>query len=251
MRLPEQVYIKREPRAALADFFLAADRYALDRGVKLSVSDDFDELLAVNRRNRDSWWSLFPCVSPEFNDMTRHKAIWLNGVSAETGEVVLTRAARCYELPPDRTMHDLLLDMEIFYDRADRARPYEHVISHCIAARAITGRFVISGAGWHHPSVRKLNLSAVAPRVVRAWAYNEWAPSLFTGLVEDHSSEKATRSYRMRNQETGIHWIGGPMEDHLELTLIWMRPEEFLDTLTEFVADEAAAELKRQGEIAA
>src|SRR5579864_4073666 len=236
MRLPDQVYIKREPRTHLADFFLAADRYALERGVKLSISEDFDELLAVNQRNSDSWMSLIPTVSPEFNDMSRHKAFWLKGACARTGEVVLARAARCYDLPPGRTMHDLLLDMRIFYDWPDQARPYEHIVSHCMTPRAITGRFAFSVAGWHHPSVRKLNLSAVAPRVVRAWAYNEWAPSLFTSLVEDHATEKATRSYRMRNQETGIHWIGGPMHEHLELTLLWMRPQELLGTLSEFVA---------------
>ena len=251
MRLPEQLYVKREPRAVLSDFFLAADRYALDRDIKLSISDDFDELLAVNQRNRDSWMNLIPTVSPEYNDMARHRAFWLKGVSAQTGEVVLARAARCYELPPGRTMHDLIIEMRLFYDTPDQALPYEHLISHCMTPRAITGTFAFSVAGWHHPSVRKLNLSAVAPRVVRAWAYNEWAPALYTSFVEDHATEKATRAYRMSNQETGIHWIGGPMDEHLKLTLLWMRPEQLLGTLAEFVEAETTELLKRQGEIAA
>ena len=251
MRLPEQLYVKREPRGVLADFFLAADRYARDRDVLLSISHDFDELLATNRRNRDSWMPLIPTVSPEFTDMTRHQAFWLKGVGSRSGEVVLARAARCYDLPVGRSMHDLLIELGLFYDSPDQARAYEHVIDHCLASKAIGGRFAFSVAGWHHPSVRKLNLSAVAPRAVRAWAFNEWAPSLFTSLVEDHASEKATRAYRMRNQEAGIQWVGGPLDEHLKLTLLWMRPEQLLETLTEFTAAETTEPLKRQGEIAA
>jgi hypothetical protein len=251
MRLPEQVYIKREPRTALADFFLTADRYAFERGVKLSISDDFDELLSVNRRNLETWMPLFPSVSPEFNDVTQHRAFWLKGVSSDSGEVVLARAARCYDVPRGRSMHDMLVDLSLFYDSPDLARPYEHMVTQLVTPRGITGRFVLSVAGWHHPSVRKLNLSAVAPRVVRAWAYNEWTPSLFTSMVEDHATEKASRAYRMRNQEVGIHWMGGPMHDHMALTLFWMTPEHLLETLSEFVEAQSPLPLKRQSDIAA
>src|SRR5579871_2649068 len=114
MRLPDQLYIKREPRLPLADFFLAADRFASERGVLLSISEDFDELERVNRRNRDSWMPLIPTISPAYADMPRHRAFWLKGVSAESGEVVLARAARCYDLAPGRSLHDMLLDLSLF-----------------------------------------------------------------------------------------------------------------------------------------
>ncbi|HUN45725.1 MAG TPA: hypothetical protein VMU85_04360 [Stellaceae bacterium] len=255
MRLPDQVYIKREPRALLADFFLTADRYAAERGVLLSISADFDELLAVNRANLESWNPLIPSISPEYNDMTRHQAFWLRGESRETGKVVLARACRLYDLPPGRTMHDGFADFTLFYDDPTRAGPFEQIYSTGIAPRGIAGRFVMSVGGWHHPTIRKLNLSAIAPRVVRAWAHNEWAPPLFTSMVEDHMVEKARISYGMKNQEAGINWPGCPFHDPFLATLFWMTPTQLLEGLEKFTTEEeqkrVAVASERKREIAA
>ena len=112
--LPDQLYLKREPRPLLADFFLAADRFAAERGVLLSISTDFDELRAVNRRNRDSWVPLLPSISTDYNDMREHAAFWLKGASEADGDVVLARACRLYDLPANKTMHDALVDLSLF-----------------------------------------------------------------------------------------------------------------------------------------
>jgi hypothetical protein len=248
MRLPDQLYLKREPRPLLADFFLAADRFAAERGVLLSLSTDFDELRAVNRRNRDSWVPLLPSISTDYNDMSEHAAFWLKGVSEADGDVVLARACRLYDLPANKTMHDALVDLSLFYDASHWIRPFEHLASTALVPRAITGRFVMSVGGWHHPSVRKLNLSAVAPRIVRAWALNEWNPPLFTSFVEDHLAEKARRAYGMRNQETGITWSGCPAVEELTVTLFWMTPGQLLESLAAFLAETTS---ERQRELAA
>jgi len=248
MRLPDQLYLKREPRPLLADFFLTADRFAAARGVLLSISTDFDELAAVNRRNSDSWMPLLPSVSSDYNEMSLHSAFWLRGVSKQSGDIVLARACRLYDLPPGKTMHDGLLDMSLFYDAPQSIRTFEHVSSSALIPRAISGRFVMSVGGWHHPSVRKLNLSAVAPRIVRAWAYNEWNPPLFTSFVEEHLAEKARLAYGMPNQEIGITWSGCPTTDELIVTLFWMTPTQLLEGLATFLAD---ASSERQREIAA
>src|SRR5262249_39638878 len=151
---------------------LAADRFAAKRDVLLSISTDFDELLALNRSNSDTWNPLIPNVSAAYNDMSRHEAFWLKGVSKTSGETVLARACRLYELAPGKTMHEGLVDLSLFYDDPHIIGRFEHLTSTAFAPRAITGRFAMSVGGWLHPSIRKLNLSAVAPRVVRAWAYN-------------------------------------------------------------------------------
>jgi len=177
-----------------------------------------------------------------------HSAFWLRGVSKQSGDVVLARACRLYDLPPGKTMHDGLLDMSLFYDAPQSIRTFEHVSSSALIPRAISGRFVMSVGGWHHPSVRKLNLSAVAPRIVRAWAYNEWNPPLFTSFVEEHLAEKARLAYGMPNQEIGITWSGCPTTDELIVTLFWMTPTQLLEGLATFLAD---ASSERQREIAA
>jgi hypothetical protein len=251
MRLPEQVYIKHEPRPVLADFFLAADKFAAERGVLLSISTDFDELQALNRRNRDSWLPMMPSVSPDYCDMTKHQAFWLKGVDTETGETVLARAARLYDLPAPRTLHSELVGMTLFYDHPQVARPFEIVNTTCVAPKGISGRFVLSIAGWHHPSVRKLNLSAVAPRVVRALAYNEWMPEMFISFVEDELAEKAKQAYGMQNQEVGVHWSGSYIADDLYLTLFWMTPAQLLSGLEAFVDMAKSAPSERQRYIAA
>src|ERR1700722_3522070 len=90
--------------------------------IKFSLSEDFEELLAVNEFNRDSWDPLMPQFHPDYFDLRKSPAFWIKGVD-RAGKIVAARGYRRFDLLEDQTLHDALLDLSLFYDDPAKARP--------------------------------------------------------------------------------------------------------------------------------
>ncbi len=63
-RLPDQITLNKGPIGLLGQFMLQADRAAYDRGIRLSLHQDFERLKAVNESARASWGKLVPIFDP-------------------------------------------------------------------------------------------------------------------------------------------------------------------------------------------
>ncbi len=91
-----EVTVEHGPAALLGRFFLSAETAARAQGVTVSFAG-YDDLLAINEQNRDTWRPLVPMFHPRYNSFTRDNSIVLLGRNAQ-GDVVATQAARLLRL---------------------------------------------------------------------------------------------------------------------------------------------------------
>ena len=82
----DQVDIGYGPADLLGRFFLAADTALRERGVTLSFAT-FDELMAANRANSDTWRPILSIFDPAVSDISPEASLALIGRNA-AGEIV-------------------------------------------------------------------------------------------------------------------------------------------------------------------
>jgi len=234
-RLPDQITLDKGPIGLLAKFLLLADRAAFDRGIRLSLQQDFDRLRSVNDGARASWGKLVPIFNPEHSDLDPGNSFWISGTNAQ-GEIVATQAARF--LPLDRSSLEAeLRSLRLFYRAPE---PHLENGERCEvlapSAARITGRVVFSGGGWYHPSCRGTGLSTILPRISRAYAHSRWDSDYTVSMVEPVLTEKGVvRSYGYSKVEPLVRLLGSFRGD-LDLHLIWMETGELLQDLEAWVA---------------
>src|SRR5215471_10920403 len=81
-RLPDQLTVKFGPAHTIGEFVLRVDQQVRAAGVRLTLSEDFDELLKLNRANLDSWYRLVPWINPDYGKLGPGQEFWLRGVDA-------------------------------------------------------------------------------------------------------------------------------------------------------------------------
>jgi hypothetical protein len=239
-RLPDQITLENGPVRLLAQFLLQADRAAFDRGVRLSLQQDFELLRQVNEQSRTSWGKLVPIFNPEHSDLTPANSFWIAGCDA-AGEIVATQAARFLPLEASSLAAELA-SLRLFYREPG---PHRDAGERCEvlapSAAAIAGRVVFSGGGWYHPRCRGTGLSSILPRISRAYAHSRWATDYTVSMVEPVLTEKGVvRSYGYSKVEPMIRFLGSFRGD-LDLHLIWMATEEMLQDLTAWAVRERTA----------
>jgi len=247
-RLPDQITLDKGPLPLLARFMLLADRAAYERGIRLSLHQDFGLLRQINERSRASWGKLVPIFNPEHSDLDPTNSFWIAGYDAD-GEIVATQAARFLPLQHS-SLAEELRSLRLFY----RA-PGPHLAAgeRCEvlapSAPAITGRVVFSGGGWYHPRCRGTGLSGILPRISRAYAHSRWETDYTVSMVEPVLTEKGVvRSYGYSRVEPMIRFLGSFRGD-LDLHLIWMATEELLQDLTAWATADSSAYDERRIEV--
>jgi hypothetical protein len=227
-RLPDQVTLVHGPHAVLGRFLLLADRAARDRGVYLSLEDDFDALLALNEANRAHWHPIAPSFDPRVSDVGPDNAFWIVGRN-EDGEAVLTQVVRHYPLT-DSTLADELQTLRFFYrDPARSAQAGERCEVNTPDAARIRGSVVYSGGTWFRPDYRGLGLASIVPRMGRAIALSRWNTDFAFSLVLRRLVEKQIpRRYGFRHVEYAVDWRGSTAGEHLEFALIWIAQDDFV-----------------------
>lgn len=237
-RLPEQIDIACGPRDLMARFFLLSDWMARDRGVRLSISRDFGELLTVNEQNRASWDELFPAVDPRYHRWQPAAGFWLRGID-DDNRVVLTRACRRVDLGAD-TLQEALTSLRLLYDPAIGGdAPDELLFNDGPMAGKVTGTTSFQAGGWHHLDFRGRGLSAIASRVVKALGLSMWGVRQWVSLVDDDLVPGLSRAYGVTRTEPGVEWrrFGVSRSMHL----FHMDEGQFLDDLTTFTLKHDAA----------
>lgn len=231
-RLPDAVTVRGGPIPEIASFLLLVDNIARERGVRLQVRTDFDELAALNRREvaLGNWYPLFPIFDPACNHIDETNAYWISGINAD-GETVVAQAGRLFHWP-ESTLAD---EMEsILYPGMPDHPPF-HV--HCPAAHGVSGTVCFSGSTWFHPDYRRLGLSRILPRVSRVFAYSNFATDWTISMVKRDLVEKnIATAYGYTDIQFGVFAPGHPLGD-LDLALVRMPRSELLSDLRRFVAE--------------
>jgi hypothetical protein len=216
-----------------------ATTLAANRGITFSLSEDFDELLALNEHNRNSWDPLMPQFHPDYFDVRRSPAFWIKGVD-HAGKVVAARGYRRFYLPEDTTLHDSLVDLSFFYDEPGKARPNERLLSEAIMPRCVSGSFAFSGALWIHPGARRLGLASLMWPIGRAITYDLWDVPLLLALVEDAPKMRVVLGFE--NMEAGIRWSGSYVGPEFHLTLVWWTRDKIFDDVNSFLREVVPAD---------
>jgi hypothetical protein len=158
-------------------------RLGEQRGISLAFAT-FDELLAVNAQNRDSWRPLVGVFDPRLNMLEPASSYCILGRN-ERGEVVSTQAARLYDWRTT-SFYDEAASLRFIYKNPEQnKRPGEGIRVTAKEAKDLRGRVVFSGAGWYRRDHRNTGLSTVLPRVSRACALTLWDPDWVMTLMAE------------------------------------------------------------------
>jgi len=233
-RLLDQITLLHGPQDLLGRFFLIADTAARDQGVRLRLRPDFDALVALNERNRDSWPALAPIFDPRHSNLRMDAAFWLDAVD-DAGDTVATHAARFFDWQDTNLAHELRSLRAFYEDPAPHIANGEFIEVAAPSASSIRGHVAYGGAVWVRPDFRGRGLAALLPRISRAYAYSRWDTAFTWGLVEEKTHAK------------GLVRANGPYEveesvlmrmefrGDLPLLLMWMGRDAMLSDIAEIV----------------
>ena len=202
-----------------------------DWGICVLVHDRFERLVEVNAANQGNrWFNVMPNFHPDTHPSG--DAFWLEGVSLETGETVMTQAARCYRLWRG-SLAETLESLAFFYrDPAAMKAPGEVCAVAAPSASRLAGTLLYSGGTWARTDWRGKGAAAVLPRVSRSLALMLWEPFYTVSLVLPVLLEKGiVRSYGYRAHEAGVRWLNSASQPDLDFVLIWMDRQELLSDL--------------------
>jgi hypothetical protein len=227
-RLPDQVTLVHGPRDVLGRFILLADRATRDRGIYLSLEDDFDTLLKLNEENRHHWHPLAPSFDPRYSDVSGENGFWILGRN-EDGEPVLTQVVRYFPMN-ETTLSRELQSLRFFYGEPARtAERGERCEVSAPDADRIRGHVVYSGGTWFRPDFRGRGLASIVPRMGRAIALSRWNTDYAFSLVQRRLVDKGVaRRYGFRKVEYAVDWRGSTAGEHLEFALVWIGQDDFV-----------------------
>lgn len=240
LRLPDALTIKHGPAPLLARFILESDKAARERGIRLRIRHDFDELMYLNKQHvaLGNWLNTSDALNPAFCDLNPENAFWLSGENAD-GEVVSTHAARIH----DWTGTNLEEQVRVAWYGRDLG---QEVIVTADAAKVITGVVYFAAAAWVRPDYRGRHLSYSLPRVAKAYACARWPLDWAVGFISRTNIEKGlARNLGQKNLSFGVTY---PDSDWGEFAVVYTGVNDVYRDLASFlstglsVADEAEIE---------
>lgn len=236
IRLPDAVTVRFGPIQLLSRFFLQADQYVRDRGIRLTIRHDMDELLRVNRAETEkgNWYPLAGAYDPRVNDLTPRNAYWISGVN-EAGETVIAQAARLY-FWPDSTLADHASAV-LYGDRGD-ATP---CTVECAAAHEIRGSVYFGGATWIRPDYRRFGLGGLMPQISRSYAVATWGCDWLIAFIKRELVEVGMhKAYGYSDASYSLKFPGSPWGD-LDFAVARQHALELLAKIEGFVPKRSEA----------
>jgi hypothetical protein len=228
--------IQHGPADLLGLFFLQAEQAVRDRGILLEWGS-FEDLLATNRANLASWGQLVRAFDCTKGPILSDKAFCIIGRNNK-GEVVATQAARLYDTG-EISLKEYMQSLTLFYPEGRPASAeHERCDVTAPAAQQIRGRIVYSGGGWYRRDFRGKELSALLPRLSRAYAFSRWGSRYTISMVAKPLIDKGVVG---RYGYTNIEW-GVKSSDsgnvYYEGALVWMDSAQLLTDLDSFVSEQ-------------
>ncbi len=223
------------PVDVLGRFFLVADTAARERGVNLSFGT-VQDLVRINKLNSDTWRPLLPIFDPVHGGLNDENVFAIIGRNA-AGDVVATQAARLYNWSNTNFAAEAG-SLRLFYpDPKLQKLGTERIDVTTPAAELITGRVCFSGGVWFHPNYRGRLLTAILPRISRAYAFTRW----FTDVTVTIMAEKlAECGVAARCGYTEINWdltLRETRTGTVRCALLTMQTEQMLEDLRTFIEE--------------
>lgn len=225
------------PSQLLGRFFVSAVAHMSEMGIALSFGT-FDELVEVNRLNRDSWKPLNPTFNPANGLVTADTACVIFGRHRD-GTIVTALAVKVFDWS-DTTFKAEAESLRLLYaDPAAMAPPDGACEVDLPTAGQLTGRVAYSGAGWWHPSVRGQRIGDIISRTVRLYALTRWNIDVSCALSARGLIAKGyTKQNGFPRAELSVKFTG-PDLGPPEAGLAWVMAAEMVDDLSGFM-DELA-----------
>jgi hypothetical protein len=222
------------PPRLFRQFFFLAEAEARARGVRLSFGT-FDDLVETNRRNIETWSQLVRVFDSSIAPIPADRAFCILGRDS-VGRIVATQAARVYDTSSSN-LRDLMQGLQLFFP--DTLTPEIAAREKCEvsapSAAHLQGRIVYSGGGWYHPDYRGCQLSAILPRISRAYALARWNSDYTVTFVAD---ALVARGVVARYGYTNIEWgvrSSANGRVYYEGHLAWMGRAQLISDLSRFV----------------
>jgi hypothetical protein len=229
--------ITHGPSDLLVDFFETAVRAANARGVRL-MQGTFQQLQAINRVNQETWFPLFPTYDPDIGGADEDNGICLFGHNGD-GDVVATQAVRIFDCR-NSTFADEAATLRMFYADPQRQRQPDETCSATTPACNISGRIALCGAVWYRPDFRGRGLSAILPRLARAYAFVRWRSNVTAALMDEAVVRGGiTNNNGYTHTARSLIWRNSPRGDR-RFVFAWMVTAEMLDDMAGFLSGFAA-----------
>lgn len=230
LRLPDALTIKHGPAPLLARFILEADKAVRDRGLRLRLRTDFEELAYANQHyaTRGTWYPLVDAFNPRQTKLTAENAFWVSGEN-DAGEIVVTWAARIYNWIGTNLAEQA---RTVWYGQ-DFGQP---CVVTAEAAKLISGVIVFAGASWVRPDFRGKHFSHLFPRIGKAYACSRWPIDWAIGYIGRANVEKGlATSYGQQNLSYSVFYPGSPRGEQV---VVYTPVDEVYADLAKFLATE-------------
>jgi len=149
----------------------------------------FDELMQVNRENRDSWMPITTTFRPDEGGANSDNGIVVMGRNS-AGNVVTTQAVRLF----DWRRSDMKTEAEslrLFYaSTAQALAAGEECFVKAPSAASISGMCAYIGGLWIHPNYRGRGRVRLVTGIGRATALATWGMDNLVGLITPSNLEK-------------------------------------------------------------
>lgn len=230
--LAGQMPIAHGPRNMLARFVRQVERVGTERGVRFAIETDFAAFNEAAPEIRRTGGRITPNFNPAYG-YDGSNGWWVSARNA-AGELVATVAGRVYEWPDTNLAAELESFRFLYGDAVEKFRkPMERCEVSAAFARKITGRVCYGGGGWVRPDMRGKGLSAILPRLSKAYAVGRHDFDWSVAIVEPVLVRKGVaKRYGFNHIEFGVHFSGTPFGDY-DLAMCWMDRDEFVDDLAE------------------
>jgi hypothetical protein len=230
LRLPDALTIKHGPARLLARFVIEGDKAARQRGIRLRLRHDFDELQYINKQQvaNKTWFPLVKMYNPDCTELTPENSYWISGED-ERNEIVLTQAGRIHYWPDTSLEQEARL---MLYGGRDEG---QRCMVTAPAAKFISGVVLCAGAHWIHPDMRGVRLSHLLARLGRAYAISRWPVDWCMAIVAPVLVEKGVAlGYGYPHASRSILFPGAP-SGAVENVLAYISAAEAYDDLAEYL----------------
>lgn len=234
--LLNDLQITHGPRNLLGRFFVTAVGSARERGVELRFGT-FDELLAINASNPQTWRQLDTTLDPRFSRLTPENSFCIIGENGD-GEVVATQGVRLF----DWRGSNLKIEAEslrMFYADPTQADPGESCKVSARSAESITGLVSYAGGVWFRPDFRGGRLSTVLPRIGRTISLTRWNVERVAAFMSERT---VAAGFTKRSGFRSVDWdVVRPgakcIPEGSRLALMSMSADEIVDTVFDWLVE--------------